>query len=52
MLSTEWTFAKDWISYRVSKWKWLVVHQLDNVRLNDWPDEDKSDSDEEEIGTE
>jgi hypothetical protein len=51
MLKTEWKFGSDcWIPYHVSKLKWLVVHQLDHNIINNWSDEDASDSDEEVFG--
>ena len=58
MLKMEWKRAADWISYRVSEWRWLAIHRLDLVRssVNYWSDEetdsDLVNSDEEELDVE
>jgi hypothetical protein len=51
MLMTEWKYATDWIPYRVSQYRWLLIHRLEKERsqLNYWSDEETdSDSDEDD----
>jgi hypothetical protein len=48
MLNTEWKRASDWIPYRLSKYRWLVVHRLEihHEGSSDWSDDEGDDDDE------
>jgi hypothetical protein len=48
MLRTEWKAAANWVPYRRSQFKWLVVHEQHNERhrYNDWSDEEDSEDEE------
>ena len=53
MLRTEWKAAANWVAYRRSRFKWLVVHEQHNEhhRYNDWSDEEDSEDDEDSDGS-
>jgi hypothetical protein len=52
MLRTEWKFSSDWIPYRISKCRWLVMHHLDNDHycFNYWSDKDNDSDTEKDNG--
>ena len=53
MLKTEWKAASNWVAYRRSRFKWLVVHEKHNERhrYNDWSDEEDSENEEDSDGS-